>query len=849
MHPTYQASTHRQISLHDGWELISVAPGSYQNPEQLASETTRWLAASVPGTVMQALQRHQPWDFNAPPNADEHDWWYRCTFAAPASMEGKHYTLAFEGLATVADVWLNGKLILQAENMFRAYEVDVTPLLTERNELHLHFHSLAALLAQKRPRPRWRTNLVEQQQLRWFRTTLLGKIPGWSPPVQAVGPWRPISLVERSTLVIEHLHIRPKVQENTGVVSLDLRARSLDGDVPSRVTLRLGETTVALQVQTDTPSTFALTGEARLNDVALWWPHTHGQQPRYPASIQLYYPDTVVEIDCGSLAFRTLELCTAQEGFSLHVNGATIFCRGACWTPLNMVTLTASPQEYREALLTIKNAGMNMIRVGGTMVYEDEAFYTLCDELGILVWQDFMFANMEYPVTQEDFLANVQAECKQVLQRLQRHASLVLLCGNSEIAQQVAMLGLPEERWSNAFFDQLLPELCQSYTDAPYWSSTPNGGALPFQVNAGTSNYQGVGAYLRPLEDARQSGVRFATECLSFANIPEDQTLDLFLKPNQSPVHHPRWKARVPRDNGPGWDFDDIRDYYLEKLFRVEPMKLRYADMQRYLALGRVTTGEVMASVFAEWRRQRSSCQGGLIWFYRDLWPGAGWGVVDSTGYPKAPYYYLRRILAPTTCFFTDEGLSGLSLHLVNDTEYNIPAVVQLTRYRLPGTLLETANAEILLPACSAQELHAEKLFGHFLDLTYAFRFGPPGQDLVVATLSAQETGQVLGEAFYFPHQGLPNTREQSVGLQAHARPLEDGSYELHIKTEQFAQSVAIRANQYLPEENYFHMRPGSEKIVRLVPMGKKSSLWGSLSALNSMNDININIYKGTASG
>ncbi|GHO81108.1 beta-mannosidase [Ktedonobacter sp. SOSP1-85] len=839
MHPTYQASTHRQISLHDGWELISVAPGSYQNPEQLASETARWLAASVPGTVMQTLQRHQPWDFNAPPNADEHDWWYHCTFAAPTRMEGKHYTLAFEGLATVADVWLNGKLILQAENMFRAYEVDVTPLLTERNELYLHFHALTALLAQKRPRPRWRTNLVEQQQLRWFRTTLLGKIPGWSPPIQAVGPWQPISLVERSTLAIEHLHIRPKVQENTGVVSLDLQARSLDGGVPNHATLCVGETTVALQVQTNTPVTFALTGEARLNDVALWWPHTHGQQPRYPATIQLYYPDTVAEIGCGLLAFRTLELCTEQEDFSLRVNGEAIFCRGACWTPLNIVTLTASPQEYREALLSAKNAGMNMIRVGGTMVYEDETFYTLCDELGILVWQDFMFANMEYPVTQENFLANVQAECEQMLQRLQRHASLALLCGNSEIAQQVAMLGLPEERWSNAFFEQLLPELCQSYTDVPYLSSTPHGGALPFQVNAGTSNYQGVGAYLRPLEDARQSGVRFVTECLSFANIPEDQTLDLFLKPNQSPVHHPRWKARVPRDNGPGWDFDDIRDYYLEKLFRVEPMKLRYADMQRYLALGRVTTGEVMASVFAEWRRQHSSCQGGLIWFYRDLWPGAGWGVIDSTGYPKAPYYYLRRVLAPTTCFFTDEGLSGLSLHLVNDTEHSIPAMVQLTRYRLPGTLLEAANAEILLPARGAQELHTEKLFGHFLDLTYAFRFGPPGQDLVVATLSAQETGQVLGEAFYFP-QGLPNTREHSVGLQAHAHPLEDGSYELHIKAEQFAQAVAIRANQYLPEDNYFHMRPGSEKIVRLVPMGKKSSLWGSLSVLNSLNDINI---------
>lgn len=407
------------------------------------------------------------------------------------------------------------------------------------------------------------------------------------------------------------------------------------------------------------------------------------------------------------------------------------------------------------------------------------------------------------------------------------------------------MLGFAEDMWRNSFFDQLLPELCHDYTDAPYWPSSPNGGALPFQANAGNSHYQGVGAYLRPLEDARHSGVRFASECLTFANIPEAQTIDLVLKPGESPTHHAKWKARVPRDTNTGWDFDDIRDYYLEKLFRVEPMKLRYTDMQRYLALSRVTSGEVMAYVFAEWRRQRSSSHGGLIWFYRDLWPGAGWGVIDSTGLPKAAYYYLQRVLRPTTCFFTDEGVNGLWLHLTNESARPISARLHISLYRLPGTRMEEpVITDVLIPPREGKELHVDALLGRFLDLTYAYRFGPPSHDLVVATLSDNESEQVLSEAFYFPH-GLPNTREQAIGLQAQAIPQDDGSYQLHVKTEQFAQTVAINAGGYQPDENYFHLRPGGEKTVRLVPLGGKSSFWGSLSALNCYHDVNIQIAKG----
>jgi beta-mannosidase len=849
-------TTYNHIPLPDNWQLLSVAPGAYQNPEQLKYIDKGWLSAVVPGTVVATLQQHQQWDLSLPVDVDATDWWYHCSFDAPLPERGKQIVLKFGGLATIADVWLNGQHILHADNMFCSYDVDITTFLARRNELYIRFSSLQSLLSAKRPRPRWRTQLVDHQQLRWFRTTLLGKMPGWSPPIRPVGPWRAVYIEVRTLLAIEQIHLRTTLEDGTGHISVRLRARHLSEEFPTQATLVVGEMTFPLHIQPQASADFVLQAEVAIPDVAQWWPHTYGSQPLYPAQIVIHYTSATVEIDCGRLAFRHIELLRDMpDDFGLRINGQSIFCRGACWTPLDMVSLTGSEQAYAETLQMARRAGMNMLRVGGTMVYEADAFYDLCDELGILVWQDFMFANMDYPFTNETFRLNCITECEQLLERLQTHPSLALFCGNSEIEQQIAMLGLTAEMWKNDFFYQSLPELCANYTDVPYWPSSPSGGTHPFQSNVGNAHYQGVGPFLRPLEDARRSEVRFATECLGFANVPEDQTLDLFLKPGEAVAHHPKWKARSPRDFSSGWDFDDIRDYYLALLFHVDPMKLRYSDTRRYLELSRVTSGEVMAYVFAEWRRKCSTCHGGLVWFYRDLWPGAGWGLLDSTGYPKAAYYYLRRVLLPQTCFFADEGLNGLWLHIVNDTETADTIEVCLSLYRFSGTLLATVTKELLLPSRDAVEIHVDALFEGFKDLTYAYRFGPAGHDLVVARVLKRGEPNlpeltkspdtvladrfVMGEAFYFP-QGLPAAREADIGLSAQATLCADGTYALHVRTERFAQAVTIRAEHFLPEDNYFHLSPGDERTIVLYPKGKVRAFRCSVSAINAHSDIEI---------
>jgi beta-mannosidase len=822
---------HRYKAL-ETWEVCPTEPDVVTDPRQLDGHAGRWVPARVPGTVAGALQACRQWDLGAKRSFDAQDWWYRCRFdAAPPTSRCATF-LELGGLATIADVWVNGTHALRSDNMFHRHALDVSGLLRGSNELAIRFSSLSAFLETRLPRPRWRTALVEQQKLRWARTTLLGRMPGWSPPVEAVGPWRGAVLQEREGFSIEHASVQPHAKGGDGEVDVSLRIRVLDARAPTTATLHVGESQQALACVEVEAGIFSLHGRLHLPGVALWWPRTHGPQPLYPVKIVVRVAGADFVVDGGRLGFRTVEADTDEGAFALRVNGVPLFCRGACWTGLDVVNLAVPAAAYAEALDVVCDAGMNMVRVGGTMVYEDDAFYDACDARGILVWQDFMFANMDYPISDDAFRSNVVKEATEFVSRVQTCPSLAVLCGNSEVSQQAAMLGLPRELWSNAFFERDLPLIVgDARRDVLYLPSTPSGGTLPFNVRKGVSHYYGVGAYRRPLEDARRSGIRFTAECLAFSHVPEEPTIELVLANGQSPFHHPAWKARVPRDMGAGWDFEDVRDHYLACLFGVDPATVRSQDMSRYLALSRVVTGEVLANVLGEWRSGGSSCRGALVWFFRDLWPGAGWGLVDSTGLPKAAFYFVRRALRPVALVTTDEGLDGLALHAINDSSASIEAELELALYRRDGVLVASGRKLLTLGARSTVTVSSDTLLEQFLDVTYAYRFGAPDRDLVVGTLRS-ELG-VVGQSFHFP-LGHAFPAQHDLGIQASARPVDDGTYLLKIKTKRFAQAVAVEARGYVAADNYFHLEPGAEREVLLRPHGAPQAFEGTVRPLNA---------------
>jgi len=353
------------------------------------------------------------------------------------------------------------------------------------------------------------------------------------------------------------------------------------------------------------------------------------------------------------------------------------------------------------------------------------------------------------------------------------------------------------------------------------------------------ANYYGVGGYRRPLEDARRAEVRFAAECLAFSNVPDESAIEEMLPdaPGGLAVHHPRWKAGVPRDAGSGWDFEDVRDHYLALLFDVDPGELRRVDHDRYLELSRAVTGEVMAEVFGEWRRAASPCGGGLVLWLRDLVPGAGWGVIDHRGEPKVAYHHLRRALAPVAIWTTDEGLGGVHVHAANDRPDALAARLRIALYRDSEQNTDGVEKLVELPPHSVRHWDLEALLGRFADASWAYRFGPPQQDLIVVSLehAGQESHALISQSVLFP-AGRPTAREPLVrlGLLADARTLKDGRTCLAISTQRFAYGVRVHAPGFLADDDAFSVEPGGERVVHLRSDDAGASFSGAtLTALN----------------
>jgi len=742
--------------------------------------------------------------------------------------------LCFDGLSTLAEVWLNGECMLNANNMFRSYRVDVAQRLRSDNELVIAFRSLASELKKRRPRPRWKTNLVNNQQLRWQRTSLLGRIPGWTPPVPAVGPWLPVRLEQRQVL-LSGIHRKASLDGEDGIVVFQAHAESLMEILSAH--LQVGEHAARLEVQGG-----LLSGQVRVRKPPLWWPHTHGAAPLLDCTL-------IIETAAGEhvfplerVGFRRLEV-REQPGFGVRINDQLIYCRGACWTTSDIFTLAGSEESLRHDLQLARDAGMNMIRIGGTMIYESDAFYRLCDELGILVWQDFMFANMDYPVEDAAFLANITAETRQQLHRLAQHPCVAIYCGNSEIEQQAAMLGMPRELWRNHWFSEDLPALCsERHPGTTYVPSSPSGGVLPFHAKTGVTHFYGIGAYLRSMRELRQADVKFTSECLGFANIPEPEVIDEIMGTLMPATHHPRWKARVPRDTGAGWDFEDVRDHYLRELFNVDPATLRSFDMPRYLELGRVTSGEMMARTFAEWRSGHSNNAGALVWFYKDLWPASGWGIVDSHGLPKAAYYQLKRAWRPRQLSITDEGLDGLHLHVTNESSEPVDGFIEVQLLREPALVVAQHEMPLRVDGHSTETHSVDEIIGSFRDVNYAYRFGPQVHHVVVATWFSSER-KVISESLFVTRsrdpEALPLMPED---LQTTAASLGDGRYQLTLQSHRFLHAVRLSAKGFLPDDNYFHLPPGRQKAVTFTPIGaERIALRAIIEALNVTGEHAVN--------
>lgn len=804
------------------WRWLATPADAVPTPADLPGDGD-WQPALVPGTVagtLRALGRLT--DATAEAVGGQDHWYVTRLDRALSGL------LRFDGLASWTEIWIDGALAAESRSMFQPLAVPVAAPVGA--QIALCFRALAPKLAVAPRRSRWRPAMIQPNGLRWFRTTALGSVPGWCPPGLPTGPYRPVQRVEteRAAAVVAGIDLRTTYDGGEGAVALTVRLGAQDGGGPSRAMMRCAAGEAALELIA--PDT--LSGTLRLPGIAPWFPHTHGQPALH--ALTLHLGDETV--DLGRIGFRSLEVDRGAdgEGFGLVINGVPVFCRGACWSSADVVTLAGGREAYEPWLKLARDAGMNMIRVPGVMAYEDDAFFALCDELGIMVWQEMMLANFDYPQGDAAFRDAIRAEAETLLDRTQGSPSFVVLCGGSEVFQQAAMLGAPPEAWSGPVFNDILPEVVSRLRpDIAYVPNSPSGGALPFVADKGVTHYYGVGAYLRGLDDARRAHVRFAAESLAFANVPEEVSLASGYPP--ALTHHPDWKRGVPRDLGASWDFEDVRDHYLGLLYGVDPARLRREDPERYLTLSRATSAEVMEETFAEWRRPGSPTSGALVWLLQDLSPGAGWGVIASDGEPKAAWHGLARAFRPVQVTMTDEGVNGLMLYLINERPVPLSAQLELTCWRDGQVAVMTASRAVAIEAHGSASLSAFDLLGRFFDISYAYRFGPPGHDATSAVLR-DEAGTVLAEAFHFP-LGRGHERHE-LGLQA-ALERDGEGWVLAISCRRLAQSVHIVDADWRPEQSWFHLAPGVTKRVRLKPRGENPKRPnGEIRAVNGMERV-----------
>ncbi|MBL9004716.1 MAG: hypothetical protein JNJ46_10740 [Myxococcales bacterium] len=681
----------RQVEISKGWQVKGrdrARVGQKAQPEEWSGETG-WVAAPVPGTVHEALwqagQIGSPYQLASLRQAAwiaESDFLYRCRFDLPSDfrLDGADaVSLCCQGLDTVATLWLNGVELLHSDNMFIPQSVTLPEggLLRRRdNELWLLFESALrvgqAREAQYGKRPVWNGDpsrvYLRKAQYQY----------GWdfSPTVLSLGPWKPIQLLAYSARLGEvscPLSVAPDLQ--TARLSLSV-ATEFVREIPAGAVLRMRLRDSASTLVCE--RLYPLVGGAVVRDAidieqpALWWPRGHGEQPLYELCLELFATAPASEatpLDARRLRLgaRRLRLVEERlpdgENFYIEVNNRPIFCGGANWIPADVLPTRISQDRLAALLDEAVASEMTMLRVWGGGLYESDAFYDLCDERGLLVWQDFGFACGLYPAHPE-LSDSVAAEARAAVQRLRHHPSLVLWAGNNEdyaIAQSVGAYRGPRDARvapgpsslssprfdGRVLYEQVLARVCEAEDPSrPYWRGSPYSRhhADPNVGSEGDRHIWDVwhGA-MRDYQDYGQIAGRFASE-FGMQAVPDLAIARRCLAPKAV-------DEAALRDLNYGQEGPERIAKYIGRNLPSAP----HAGVAGYVYLTQVNQAEAMAYAVRAFRRGFDAtrrCSGALVWQLNDCWPSVSWsllGFCDEGERPrrKASFYAVRRELLP----------------------------------------------------------------------------------------------------------------------------------------------------------------------------------------------------------
>jgi beta-mannosidase len=606
----------------------------------------------------------------------ERDWEYRRTFTVDAEVAAEeHLALVFDGLDTLAEVRLNGKLLGNANNMFRTWRWDVAEsLVAGENEMTVTFASAVRFCAEHEAeryldRPKDANTMPGGPYLR--------KAPchfgwDWGPKLPNIGIWQDLRLDGWSVAKVTDVRLTQKIEGGRARIAARVEVERTPGSAAAlAITVRVAHPNGRVDsVVASVPA--GRSGADLAVDVAdpeLWWPNGLGAQPLYHVEIELAAGDRQLDRRHFQVGLRTLELRREPdawgESFTFVVNGVAVFAKGSNWIPADSFPARVTPDMLDSLLGAAAATNHNMIRIWGGGYYETEVFYDLCDRYGILVWQDFMFACSVYPLTEPEFLANLEMETREQVRRLRHRACLALWCGNNEMERGWTIWGWdrPENADLKAaylrYFSVTLAEWVAAEDAAtPYWPSSPSSGRpleAPIGGNSGDEHEWIVWHALAPFSAYGHETYRFVSE-FGFESLPAMATVAAFA-PDPSD-----WNLGSPMlDHHQRCTVGNARIlYYMAQQFRLPK------DFSSFVYLSQVLHAEAMRVGVEHWRRLRDRCSGALYWQLNDCWPVSSWASIDYYGRWKALQYATRRFYAPVLLTIEVEK-DGVSVAVTND--------------------------------------------------------------------------------------------------------------------------------------------------------------------------------------
>ncbi len=809
---TSRGASKVKIPVHTAWQFRELGKDA-------------WHSAIVPGSVHTDLLNNKLIDDPFYRDNEQKlqwigktDWEYQTTFdVAPETLARDNIDLVFEGLDTYANVFLNDESLLSADNMFRTWRADCKRLLRPgANTLRIRFRSPINEVLPLMARLNYQLPAGNDQGEKTSPHTR--KAPyqfgwDWGPRFVTSGIWRPVSLEAWDKARVEDLHILSK-RVTAAVASLTAEVEVVANRNASATVVidnLTGKTVAGKRVVTLAPGSNRIALDFVIARPALWWPNGLGAQPLYSFKVRLLVSGKLIDEATTRTGLRSVELRQEPDGsgksFTFVINGVPVFAKGGNWIPADSFPTRISTAKYRQLLQSVRDANMNMLRVWGGGIYERNDFYELCDEMGILVWQDFMFGCSLYPGDQA-FLDNVRQEARDNVKRLRNHPSIVIWVGNNEIESAWFHWGwkdqLPAQLWDDylKIFYGVLPEVCAALDPSrPYWPSSPSSKLEddPESQRMGDLHYWQVWHASLPFSEYEKQSPRFMSE-YGFQSFPQLETVNTYTVPADHDIQSPVMMAhqRHPRGN------QLIREYMLREY--PEPK-----DFESFLYVSQVLQAEGIKIGAEHLRRIMPHNMGSLFWQINDCWPVASWSSIDYTGRWKALQYYARRFYSEILVSPQAEN-GNINVFVVSDRLQPAAGQLDVSLLDFAGNKLWNQQKQIEIAALSSRS---------YLTIPLATLLAGKDPKSVVLLTEVLIDGKRVSsnERFFEPYKDLSLPRPQ---VDADVAPVR-GGFKISLSADKFARAVYLSAPNYAGffADNYFDLVPGRKVEVQYRTAGK----------------------------